>query len=42
MSEKVENLPLPLKLAGGAAKAMIDSVADAAEAAKDVLIGPDV
>jgi hypothetical protein len=42
LSEKVENLPLPLKLAGGAAKAVIDSIADVGEAVKDVLIGPDV
>lgn len=42
LEHKVEDLPLPLKVAGGAAKAVIDTVADVGEAVKDALLGPDI
>jgi hypothetical protein len=38
----VEALPFPLKVFDNAAKSVIDTVADAAEAVKDTLLGPDI
>jgi hypothetical protein len=42
LQQKVEDLPVPLKMAGGAAKAVIDTVADVGEAVKDAFLGPDI
>jgi hypothetical protein len=38
----VDALPFPLKVFDNAAKSVIDTVADAAEAVKDTLLGPDI